>query len=736
MRERRKSPEFSVFPGGGQPVKVGGLPQEAFPRRGELQALPASQASGSAGNGRAQARPSDSARDSGSSVSGVEEVPINILIVDDEPKNLTVLESVLDNPGYRLVRATSADEALLALIVDEFALLILDISMPGMTGFELAQAVKERKKTAHVPIIFLTAYYNEDEHVLEGYETGAVDYLRKPVNAAVLRSKVSVFAQLHRRNREIAMANRALVAEVEKRQRIEDQLRDLNETLEQRVAERTNALREKQLRLRYAADAARLTFVEVDFPGGGVQIAENFAAVMGYVSQPAEEVNFSRLAEVLLSHVEPQDRAPLKLALDEFGAGKAVSRLDYRVMGNDGMERWIETEWFLDSDSDGTPVRGFLTNLDITGRKAAQKQLTETEERFRQLADSMPQMVWTAHSDGRLDYFNARWHQFAGSGTEQFGDFESWAPLLHRDDLKQATAAWDAALESGKEYRAEFRLWDRRTSRYGWYLGRALPVRDADGAIAKWFGTCTDIDEQKRTEEDLRRSNQALEHFAFAASHDLQEPLRNVAIYAQLLEKRYGAKLGDEAETFLQIVVEGAQRMGNLVSGLLAYTQTASFDPDETAAGVVDAGRIMEQVLRGLEGSMREIQATVTYDTLPAVAIKELHLEQLLQNLIGNALKYRKDDEPPRVHVSAVEQAGKLRFAVQDNGIGIAPEYKDHVFGVFKRLHAQGGKYSGTGIGLAICQKIVERNGGRIWVESEAGNGATFYFTIPVLRGI
>ena len=128
--------------------------------------------------------------------------PINILIVDDEPKNLTVLETILDDPGYRLVRAESADQALLALVAEEFALLILDIRMPGMTGFELAQMIKERKKTAQVPIIFLTAYYNEDQHVLEGYGTGAVDYLHKPVNPAILRSKVAVFAELHRKNRE------------------------------------------------------------------------------------------------------------------------------------------------------------------------------------------------------------------------------------------------------------------------------------------------------------------------------------------------------------------------------------------------------------------------------------------------------------------------------------------------------------------------------------------------------
>ncbi len=142
------------------------------------------------------------------------DVPINILLVDDEPKNLTVLETILADPGYRLVRAESADQAFLALVGEEFALLILDIHMPEMNGFELAKMIKQRKKTANVPIIFLTAYYSEDQHVLEGYQTGAVDYLHKPINPIILRSKVAVFAELHRKTRENAQANRALLAEV------------------------------------------------------------------------------------------------------------------------------------------------------------------------------------------------------------------------------------------------------------------------------------------------------------------------------------------------------------------------------------------------------------------------------------------------------------------------------------------------------------------------------------------
>ena len=189
---------------------------------------------------------------------------INILIVDDEPKNLTVLESVLHDPGYRLVRADSADQALLALVEAEFALLILDVRMPGMTGFELAKLIKERKKTAHVPIIFLTAYYNEDEHELEGYGTGAVDYLHKPLNPAILRSKVGVFAELHRKNLQLGMTNRALRVEATERLRAEESLRELNETLERRVTERTDALRESEERYRTLFNAVPMAVFVCD----------------------------------------------------------------------------------------------------------------------------------------------------------------------------------------------------------------------------------------------------------------------------------------------------------------------------------------------------------------------------------------------------------------------------------------------------------------------------------------
>jgi signal transduction histidine kinase len=175
--------------------------------------------------------------------------PVNILIVDDEPKNLAVLETVLDDPGYRLVRATSGEEALLALMAEEFALLILDVRMPGMSGFEVAQLVKERRKTARIPIIFLTAYYNEDQHIVEGYVSGAVDYLHKPVNPSVLRSKVAVFAELHRKGRMLEAANGMLLGEVAERRHAEAMLGELNRTLDRRVQERTAELQASEARL-------------------------------------------------------------------------------------------------------------------------------------------------------------------------------------------------------------------------------------------------------------------------------------------------------------------------------------------------------------------------------------------------------------------------------------------------------------------------------------------------------
>ncbi len=226
---------------------------------------------------------------------------------------------------------------------------------------------------------------------------------------------------------------------------------------------------------------------------------------------------------------------------------------------------------------------------------------------------------------------------------------------------------------------------------------------------------------------NLKRSNEELEQFAYVASHDLQEPLRMVSSYLQLLQRRYRDELDEDADDFIYYAVDGARRMKQLINDLLKYSRvTTRGDPFQP----VDVNEVMEEVRDDLQHRIADTGATVTYDELPTIHADRSQLRRVFQNLVSNAIKYR-GDEPPEIHVGFEEQQDAWRFAVADNGIGIPEEQQDRVFVIFKRLHGHDEAGGGTGIGLALCKRIVERHGGRIWVESREDEGATFYFTIP-----
>ncbi len=263
---------------------------------------------------------------------------------------------------------------------------------------------------------------------------------------------------------------------------------------------------------------------------------------------------------------------------------------------------------------------------------------------------------------------------------------------------------------------------------------RWLAQRDAGGEITELLESNVDITERQIAEEslkstaaELKRSNQELEQFAYVTSHDLQEPLRQVRSFVQLLRDRHLDKLEDKAAEYMKFIVEGTARMGNLVQDLLAYSRVSARETQPMATSCLT---VLAAVLANLQGSMREAGANVTYDELPTLQVDPVQLTQLLQNLIGNAVKFRREGIPPEIHVGVRRNAGRWLFSVRDNGIGIDSEHFNRIFLIFQRLHGRE-KYSGTGIGLAICKKIVEQYGGRIWVESQVGAGATFYFTLP-----
>jgi len=252
------------------------------------------------------------------------------------------------------------------------------------------------------------------------------------------------------------------------------------------------------------------------------------------------------------------------------------------------------------------------------------------------------------------------------------------------------------------------------------------PIEAEEGFFV--LASVIDIGPRKQVEAELRRSNEELERFAYVASHDLQEPLRTVASYVQLLSKRYRDRLDPDAADFIDFAVGGVRRMQQLIADLLVFSRVGT-----RGAPLVPTGMqtVFESALASLHAALEESNATVTADPLPTVVADAGQLAQLLTNLIGNALKFH-GDEPTRVHVSAARTGRLWTVSVQDNGIGIAPEYFERIFVIFQRLHSRE-EYAGTGVGLAICKKIVERHGGRMWVESAPGHGARFSFTLPAV---
>ena len=380
-------------------------------------------------------------------------------------------------------------------------------------------------------------------------------------------------------------------------------------------------------------------------------------------------------------------------------------------------------------DEAGVTTGVVLVFRDITERKQTEYALRESLERFELMANSAPVLIWIAGLTKECTWFNKPWLNFVGRGMEQeIGT--GWAENVHPDDYEGCLKTYIDSFDARQTFTMEYRL-RRHDGQYRWVLDRGIPLHGAQGEFTGYIGSCIDITEQKHTEQDLRRANEDLKQFAFAASHDLQEPLRMITNYAQLLLEHYPAP--DEAEPAMcvKFISQGTQRMQALLADLLEYTQLSS--GDEIPVQSVDLNTILQKTTENLKAGIEDTGADIASERLPRVAGHEAHFLQLFQNIIGNALKYRKPAEPPLIRISVAEEREAWRFAVSDNGIGIPPKYHQQIFGVFKRLH--GSAIPGTGIGLAICQRVVHRYGGRIWVESEVNQGSTFYFTLPVNRG-
>ena len=409
--------------------------------------------------------------------------------------------------------------------------------------------------------------------------------------------------------------------------------------------------------------------------------------------------------------------------------------LEKRYLRKDGSVVWVHFTMTVERDAKGAPLYEIAVYEDITQQLETQLRLRESEARFRQTFELAASGIGHVR-DGRFVRVNR-------SLCEIFGYAEGELLGRHVKELShpEDRDVSDAPRERIRRGEAESARFEKRYLRADgaviWCEVAVALVRDVYGVPQYEVAIFDEVTDRKKAEarlreahEELKRSNAELEQFAYVASHDLQEPLRMVASYAQLLGRRYEAKLDGDAREFMAYIVDGASRMKQLIEDLLAYSRVGTKGAEFKRVNAEDA---LKRALFNLRAAIEEAGAVVTNDPLPTLSGDEVQLGQLLQNLMSNALKFRSDSVP-RIHIGVTESAKEYAFEVRDNGIGIEPQYYERIFMVFQRLHNKG-EYPGTGIGLAICKKVVERHGGRIWVESRPGAGSSFYFTLPKERG-
>jgi PAS domain S-box-containing protein len=409
-----------------------------------------------------------------------------------------------------------------------------------------------------------------------------------------------------------------------------------------------------------------------------------------------------------------------------MGAGRELFALR-----KDGREVPVEVGLKLFATRAGPVILSVI--VDITARRRAETEQRIAQAQFRLAVEACPSGMVMIDAAGQIVMVNAKAEQMFGySPQELIGQgVDILVPARFRDK-HQAFRAVFAANPGAADMGVGRDLYGRRKDNSEFPIEVELnPIETRDGCAI--LSVMVDISERKHAEllaanqtRDLERSNAELEEFAFVAAHELSEPLRTIAGYAQLLAERYQGKLDQKADNYIQFAVGGAKRMQSLIIDLLAFSRLGRrVGPlQSTQSGVV-----AREVIERLRPRIEEAQADVALGALPVVNADETQLAQVLQNLIGNALKFRST-RPPKIRLNASPHNGEWLFSVEDNGIGIDQQFADRIFQMFQRLHEQG-KYEGSGIGLAIAKKIVERHGGRIWFESQLGVGTTFYFTLP-----
>ncbi|MCF7707402.1 MAG: PAS domain S-box protein [Verrucomicrobia bacterium] len=506
-------------------------------------------------------------------------------------------------------------------------------------------------------------------------------------------------------------------------------VRAFNEMLTQ-IQARDKILRQSEDYLKTMLDSVRAGIIMVDAHTQKIITAN--ACAIELIDKPREEIIGKHLTE-FISFNTPHPAHPETAATNHRADVQALIKR-YTDKGVPALLSRARIRW-RNEDYEVNSL------VEISKLKQTEAALAYERDLLKSLMDNIPDMIYFKNNSGRFTRINhAQANAFNLDHPDQaIGKTEK--EILGHEEHNGTDEA--RTLNNGIPVIGEVRRKPEPDGSPSWFSVTQVPVRNTTGIITGLVGISRNITDQKQTEEslaakatELERSNRELEQFAYVASHDLQEPLRMVASYTELLARRYRGKLDEDADEFIAFAVDGATRMQQLINDLLTYSRVSTsgkpFKP-------TDFNQSLEYALANLRMTINAVNAQINHEPLPTLPADSTQITQLFQNLIANALKFHSDDTP-RIHISAglVQQqqtktskaSREWRFAIRDNGIGIDPAFKDKIFMIFQRLHGYS-EFPGTGIGLAVCKKIVERHSGRIWVESEFGKGSSFYFTIP-----
>lgn len=507
------------------------------------------------------------------------------------------------------------------------------------------------------------------------------------------------------------------------------------------------SLKASEEKLNIVVEASELGIWEFNPVTDGIIYDNRYLEIFGH-----KEGNIKH--EIFLGQIHPDD-IPVREKAFETAYATGVFGYKFRILWPDKTLHWVEAKGKVFFNDEHQAIKMIGTVRDITDEKMRQQELQESEQKFRLLADSMPQHIWTSDTEGNLNYYNQSVYNYTGLTPAQI-EKDGWLQIVHAEDQPENIRVWTEAISTGNDFLFEHRF-RRHDGQFRWQLSRAIPQKDSEGHIQMWVGTSTDIQEQKtftselekqvhqRTVElqqknkELEKMNTELQSFAYVSSHDLQEPLRKIQTFAARLLDKEEANLSDQGKDYFKRMQNAARRMQILIDDLLSYSRT---NTTERTYETTDLNELLAQVKNDLHEDITTKEAIVESQPLPTLKIIPFQFKQLLHNLIGNSIKFSREI-PPHIKITcaqvpaadvpaeeAIPNTHYYHFSISDNGIGFDDQYKLRIFEVFQRLHGKD-EYKGTGIGLAIVKKIVENHHGFITATGVSGVGATFDIYIP-----